>query len=175
MKLEIGPGPSKISREWITVGDFTREGVVDHVCMWGEDIFPFDDGVFDLVYASHCLEHVPWYKVDDAIREVYRLLKDDGVFEVHVPDFGYLLKCYNDKNLGDNWNKFNNQENYVKWFSSRLFSYGPTLSNYHKSCFDEEYLKHCLLSAGFKTVEKIGDSLASRLHGRINLGMRAVK
>lgn len=174
-KLEIGPGNKKISEEWITVGDFKRPGIVDKIAHWGNESLPFDNETFEIVYASHCLEHVPWYQVDYAVSEVYRILKNGGIFEVHVPDLSYIISCYQNKINGDKWQKFNNQEHYVKWFSSRLISYGPTLSNYHKSCFDEEYLSHCLSKAGFNKIEKVTSSLAHQLHGNINLGIRGKK
>lgn len=175
VKVEIGPGFGKISKEWVTIGDFEREGIVDHVASWGADALPLMDKSVDMLYASHCLEHVPWFQVDYALSEAYRVLKDGATIEIHVPDLGYLVECYMNGNSGDDWMKFDNQEHSVKWFASRLISYGPTLSNYHKSCFDQKYLTFCLKKAGFTEVEKIQHSRAHRLHGKINLGLRATK
>lgn len=44
---------------------------------------PFDNQTFDIIYCSHVLEHVP----DDrgALREFYRVLKDDGLVVLMVP------------------------------------------------------------------------------------------
>ena len=49
MKLEIGPGERKLGPDWTCVGDFSRPGVVDYICNWGEDKLPFEDGS---LYAS---------------------------------------------------------------------------------------------------------------------------
>lgn len=41
---------------------------------------------FDAVYASHVLEHVAWHEVHQALSEFHRVLKDDGILEILVPD-----------------------------------------------------------------------------------------
>lgn len=175
MKLEIGPGAAKIAEDWTTIGDFERPGVVDHICKWGQEKFPFEDQKFDLIYASHCLEHVPWYEVDFALGECHRTLKSGGYLEIHVPDLEYLISCYTNKTMGDQWRKHNNREHHVAWFASRLISYGPTLSNYHKSCYDKEYLDFVLTKNNFSNITIVEDSLAHKLHGPINIGVRATK
>ena len=175
MKLEIGPGPKKISSEWITVGDFERPNVVDHVCLWGKDPLPFNDSTFNYIYSSHCLEHVPWYQVDFAISECFRVMKPNGIIEIHVPNLEYLIECYNEKKLGDTWKKHNNREHYVSWFASRMISYGPTSSNHHKSCFDYEYLSYLLSKHGFKYIKSHNKGAAKSYHGNINMGVLAKK
>lgn len=172
-KLEIGPGPKKISPEWTTIGDF---GIaVDRRCVWGNDAIPFEDNTFDEIYSSHCLEHVPWMQVDYALLECFRVLKPGGSIEIHVPDFEYLVKCYLERRVGDSWLKYNNTDSPTKWVSSRVFSYGPGFSNFHKSCFDFEELSRVLKLAGFSDIERVSGSLADRLHGKINLGIKGVK
>jgi SAM-dependent methyltransferase len=44
---------------------------------------PFEDGVFDCVYADNSLEHA--YDVDDALREVHRVLSWQGVLVAAIP------------------------------------------------------------------------------------------
>ena len=67
--LEIGPGESRLPGEWITLDCTPRAGVVDYVGLWGKDRLPFADNCFELVYASHVLEHVPWYHTVPALVE----------------------------------------------------------------------------------------------------------
>ena len=153
MKLEIGPGERKLGPDWTCVGDFSRPGVVDYICNWGEDKLPFEDGSFEVVYSSHALEHVPWYSVDQAISECFRVLTSGGKIEIHVPNFEYIVKCYLNNKIGDNWVKANNRENPLVWAASRVFSYGPSLSNYHKSAFDKDYLFYLLTKYGFSNIK----------------------
>jgi len=62
-RLEIGPGTSRIEgfegfgyyawRNSDYVGDAARK-------------LPFADNTFELIYASHILEHIPWYGTEAA-------------------------------------------------------------------------------------------------------------
>lgn len=46
----------------------------------------FHSRIILLLYASHVLEHIPWYKTEEVLREWVRVLKPGGVLEVWVPD-----------------------------------------------------------------------------------------
>lgn len=46
---------------------------------------PFPDDHFDLVLASHVLEHLTHYV--EAVREIHRILKPGGTFVAKVPEF----------------------------------------------------------------------------------------
>lgn len=58
---------------------------------------PFSDEAFDVIYCSHVLEHVP----DDrkAMRELFRVLKDDGLAVLLVPLKGE--KTYENSSIVD--------------------------------------------------------------------------
>lgn len=49
---------------------------------------PFPDNSFDIITANQVLEHV--WKVDHLLKEIYRVLKDDGIFIVGVPNLASL-------------------------------------------------------------------------------------
>lgn len=175
IKVEIGPGDKKIGSDWITIGDFERPGIVDHVCNWGKDKIPLASDSVDFIYTSHALEHVPWFQSDFALSECYRVLKIGGLIEIHVPNFEYIVQCYIERKIGDHWIKYNNREHHTTWAASRIFTHGPTFSNYHKSCWDREYLDYCLVKNNFKNITLCDGGKAKEYHGIINLGMRAVK
>lgn len=44
---------------------------------------PFKDGMFTKVFASHSLEHASNWEV--AIQEIWRVLSENGIVEIHVP------------------------------------------------------------------------------------------
>ena len=48
----------------------------------------YDDKFFDRVIAIHVLEHLP--NLPSALNEVYRILKDDGIFQIVIPCEGGL-------------------------------------------------------------------------------------
>jgi len=47
--------------------------------------YPFQDNEFDVVYSSHCLEHLD--NVFDFMKEVHRILKSKGRLIIKVPHF----------------------------------------------------------------------------------------
>jgi len=59
-----------------------------------ENGLPFKDGTIDYVYASHVLEHIN--NVTDLIKEVHRVLKTGGRFEIYVP-YGVTTSLYHAK------------------------------------------------------------------------------
>lgn len=171
--LDIGPG------------DHPREGfdtldVLGHPTYraeWGSDPLPIEDESYDTVYSSHCIEHIPWYRTDSALSEVFRILKPGGTVEIHTVDFAVVVKGYLSGEALEKWTcqGFNEQLDPMKWVASRLFAYqrGETGENWHRACFDEAYLRDCLSRAGFGRIERCEPPVNH--HGIINLGMRGVK
>jgi predicted SAM-dependent methyltransferase len=60
-----------------------------------DNLRPFADQSVDLIYVSHCLEHISYHRVDEVLAEWYRVLKPGGVLRLGVPDFDALLSVYN--------------------------------------------------------------------------------
>ena len=86
--LNIGSG--FLYREgWVNVDKF-KEDRVDILADL-EHGLPFDDDTFDYVYASHVLEHI--VNCADLIKDVHRVLKKGGIFEVYVP-YGITASLY---------------------------------------------------------------------------------
>jgi SAM-dependent methyltransferase len=103
--LEIGPGSSphpranafleyRFSDEFLAVrqrGDI--EDAPNYqgrpVTHYSGDLFPFKDGEFDYVIASHVLEHVP--NPDIFMSEIYRVGKGRGYLEFPLPPYDYLF------------------------------------------------------------------------------------
>lgn len=169
-KLEIGPGKSKIDSDWITV-NIVKTPCTDIISEWGKTPLPFEDNEFDLVYSSHCLEHIPWHDTIFALKDAYRILNSGGILEIWVPDFEYIVNCYKSKKCGDNWRKYNEESDYMKWVNGRIFTYGESP---HHCVFDHDYLQMCLIESGFKDIFKL-EKPRGYDHGKINMGLRGVK
>lgn len=183
--LEIGPGERRI-QNFETV-NIIKSKSTDYVSDTTKKL-PFSDNTFNIVYASHVLEHTPWYLSEKTVKEWARVLKPGGKVEIWVPDSYKIAKAFvegverNNKDfLKDGWFRFNEEKNINKWFSGRMFSYGDGLGtrghfNYHLSAYSEEYLKELLKNSGFIEVKKMrhaecrGDD-----HGWINLGITGIK
>jgi len=171
--LEIGPGISSLGKEWDSMDMVQRPHVnIKH------DIrsfpYPIESGRYDLVYMSHILEHIPWFQTEECLKEVKRILKVGGTLEIWVPDLRKLVEAYLNPtlNANDGWYKFNPEKDPVKWFNGRLFTYGPDEENWHRAAFDREYLKRCLVKAGFQEIFDLNKPRGHD-HGWINLGVAA--
>jgi len=178
--LEIGPGEDGPTFP----GSFTVDSVarkhITNVATWGTDNLPFEDGVFQYIYTSHVLEHVPWYKTKSALDEVYRVLAPSGKFEVWVPDFRKLVSVYLSGDFfQEDWTPLNDEREPMKWLAGRMFC-GTRLeeeSSWHRAVFDEAYLRRCLEGSGFKDVVRLEDQPPEQRvnHKFINLGMSGIK
>lgn len=168
--LEIGPGnhPLPGFESLDAVGKST------YTARWGyQDLNPIvNPDSYDEVYASHVLEHIPWNRTIRALKDVFRILKPGGVFEVWVPDFEYIVSCYQRRVCGDTWRRDNPSSDPLLWVNGRIFTYGPEIENYHFACFDYEHLSNCLSQAGFADIERIAKRTRGTSHGPIDLGVR---
>ena len=173
-KLEIGPKDKRITDTWETLDMLPGENV--DIVADIRNPLPVKDDVYDLVYMSHVLEHVPWYQTTEVLKELYRILKNKGVLEVWVPDFKKVVGGYLDHSLirFDGWYRFNPERDPMLWVNGRIFTYGPGEDNWHRAVFDKKHLRNCMLKAGFVAIKKLEQPRGIG-HGWINLGMKGVK
>ncbi len=124
--LEIGPGTVD-AKSVVFPGADTLDGVVGnptYKASWGKTALPIESETYDRVFASHVLEHVPWYRVKFALTEAHRILKPGGELEIYVPDFEAIVRSYLAKQCGDKWRVFNPDNDYMTWVNGRIFTYG---------------------------------------------------
>ena len=144
---------------------------------------PFKDNTFDLIYASHVLEHIPWYKTEEVLKEWVRILKPGGQLEVWVPDGLKICRVLIEaesgltKTIPDDWDIFNPRHDPFLWVNGRLI-YGARLDypSWHRAIFSPRYLEKLFGRVGLGNV-KIMDSSEVRgyNHGWINLGVKGIK
>lgn len=100
---------------------------------------PFDRGSFDLIYASHVLEHVQRHTVIATLSHWRDLLKDGGVLRLAVPNFEAIVERYNSHhNLRELIGLLYGGQNHPK--------------NNHFITFDAITLTTDLVSAGFRDI-----------------------
>jgi predicted SAM-dependent methyltransferase len=89
--LNLGCG-NRYHRDWVNL-NFTSTGphVIAHNLYKG---IPFEDGLFDVVYHSHLLEHFPKRFALFFLKECHRVLKPGGVIRVAVPDLEQIARTY---------------------------------------------------------------------------------
>ena len=148
----------------------------------------FKDNTFDIVYASHVLEHIPWYQVKWVLQEWTRILKPGGRLEVWVPD-GYKI-CSALINYEDNGTDVTAKDGYYEcvenndprlWVNLRIYAHGDGKgdlrnANWHRTLFTESLLKDMFKSSGLSSIESLSnEQVRGRDHGWINLGCGGVK
>lgn len=178
--LEIGSGNKRIPN--FETLDIIGGKNIDYVLDAGKTL-PFKDNTFDLIYASHVLEHIPWYKTERVLNEWFRILKSGGILEIWVPDglkiYKILKKAEKDslKTIPDNWDLLNQKRDPFLWVNGRLF-YGarPDYPSWHKAIFTPSYLKNLFDRIGLIEVKKMNNTeIRGYDHGWINLGVKGKK
>jgi SAM-dependent methyltransferase len=182
-RLEIGPG-ADVLKGFETVDVTTRRNVT----YLGNALrLPLPSDTFSVVYASHIIEHVPWYHVETAIREWVRVLRPGGVLQIWTPNGLRIAKAFVDAEErgsrdfhNDGWWRFNEEKDACKWASGRCFSYGDgsgrSHPNWHMSLFSPRYLRQLLVDAGLTEVREMDRSeVRGHDHGWINLGVCGTK
>jgi predicted SAM-dependent methyltransferase len=183
--LEIGPGDRPLPGfESLNIA---KDDFSAHIAN-AANTLPFEDDSFDLIYASHILEHVPWTHTVQALCEWRRVLKSGAAIEVWVPDGLKICRQFvlsedsgDPFSAPDNWYKYNDDKDACVWANGRIFTYGDgngTLGhrNWHLALFSPRYLEKVLRQAGFRDIQRMSiNQVRGHNHGWINLGMTGVK
>jgi len=184
--LEIGPGGKRL--DGFETLDVVGGRNVDYVCDAAKRL-PFDSDTFDLVYASHVLEHIPWYQTEDVLVEWVRILKPRGALEIWVPDgFRICEALVAAEKVGDTSYlehdgrpRLNPDSDPCKWASYRVFTWGDGTGrsnhpNWHRALLTPRYLRKALAQAGLVDIREMDRSeVRGYDHGWINLGMTGRK
>lgn len=161
-------GPRDVPVEGFDTLDCDPQWGAHHLACWGQDVLPFADDTYDVVYASHVLQFIPWRYTAEALSEVWRILRPGGTIEIWVPDFDYITAGMHGKiTLEEMGPCKNNRE----WYLLKMFGEDP---DWHKSVFGKSELEMYLETVGFKHVERKEVSRGFN-HGKISLGVTAVK
>jgi predicted SAM-dependent methyltransferase len=89
-RLNIGCGQRYCSG-WTNIDYVGSEDVLAHDLRKG---LPFPDESFDVVYHSHVLEHISKQDAGAFMKECFRVLKQNGILRVVVPDLELLVRNY---------------------------------------------------------------------------------
>jgi len=145
MKLHIGARTR--ADDWKTL-DIAGGPEVDYVgnC---KDLSQFATESVEVIYASHCLEHLA-YQVDllQALREWFRVLKPGAPVMISVPDLETLCRLFLQPQLSAK-----------DRFQIMRMMFGGQIDphDYHYVGLNWEFLGEYLWAAGFRNIERVQD------------------
>lgn len=181
-QLEIGPNKGRLPG--FETFDIVPGPLVDHVGDCRR--MPFPDGSFDLVYASHVLEHIQWDEVESTVAEWARILKPGGALEVHTVDAYRIMKAvvvYEETGEwtgpAPEWRKDMTRSDVMLFGTGRLLNWAKDGSVYqlHRALITPKYLRRCFERAGLVDLHPLAreDARGTRHSAWINQGLRGVK
>ena len=173
MKLELGGGDAptsgydgidRIQKDWCKY------------CFDMEKTFPWpiESNKYDEVIAIHVLEHFNLSKANIIFSEVFRILKQNGIFKVHVPNGEVICKAYlskKDKTICI-YPMYGGETQVESEYSFA-----------HKVLYDEYMLFQIFNNTGFAQIENYTNDVSDRhddfwekhLNGKISLKMSGKK
>lgn len=96
--INIGAGPHfPILKDWLILEEVVSYNNPFSFKLTKDCVFPVPDGAAELVYSSHCLEHLDDATVDRVLSESVRALKNDGVLLLKLPDFETVLNTWRER------------------------------------------------------------------------------
>ncbi len=121
---------------------------------------PVPDESYVEVFASHCLEHVPFQKGKICLREWLRVLKKDGLLIVDTPCLERNINLYINNTWQNDFNNltpaekekcsFNHTPNKTLWLNFKIFS-SDVQWDLHYANYDSDLLVKFCLDAGFSS------------------------
>jgi predicted SAM-dependent methyltransferase len=115
--LNLGCG-NRYHHDWINIDYFSNDScVISHNLMNG---IPFPENSVDVVYHSHVLEHFSRKDGEKFISECFRVLKNNGIIRIAVPDLEQIAREYL-KNLELAINGDKNAEFNYEWIMLEMY------------------------------------------------------
>ncbi len=181
-RLEIGPHKRRI--EGFETLDIVKGPLVDHVADCRK--LPFPDATFDLVYASHVIEHIEWTDVEATLKEWARVVKPGGHLEVHTVNSYRIAKMLveyeetgNFPDVACQWRNTMHRYDPYLIMTGRILNFpkGGSVYQLHRAMITPGYLKQCFHVSGLGEFEELGrEDLRGQLHPDwVTMGLRGVK
>jgi len=184
-RLEIGPDQwPKSGYETLDIAPYPW---VDYVLNAAKPL-PFADNTFIEIYASHILEHFPWYHTERILREWVRILAPGGWLKIVVPDCLKVCEIIRDYELQNEDNTFiyplypfNPEKDPYFWADAIIFAEGDESGdishpNWHHALFTPRHLTRLLEKAGLINIQKVSqDEVRVMPHWPISIALKGQK
>ncbi|MDD3159608.1 MAG: methyltransferase domain-containing protein [Candidatus ainarchaeum sp.] len=107
---------------------------------------PFKDNTFSEIYSRFLLEHLSRKDAIKSLSEIYRVLKNNGTFEIIVPDLKYFCKLF-----------ISEKGQLKEWALNKMYGFENYDEDHHFFGYDEEILTEFLKYVKFTYIKKIDD------------------
>jgi len=139
IRLNLGCGGDK--REGYINIDIRKSVEPDLILDLENEGLPYNDNSVEEVVAQDFLEHISWKKAVWLLKEIYRVLRPEGILKLRCPDLFRILSTVKNHSYG--WEK-------ASFWICGAQDYPE---NVHKSAFWKDSLALTLREIGFKIVE----------------------
>ncbi len=83
---------SRYHKDWINIDFYADSKNIKRVNILKG--LPFKNNSFDIVYSSHFFEHLSLHNAKYILKEIHRILKQDGIIRIVVPDLENICREY---------------------------------------------------------------------------------
>lgn len=150
LKLHVGSGKRNFGKNWVHIdgGDY------DHLDIKTNDLFnlPFEDDSVDLIYASHVISYYDREEVVILLKHWYKLLKNNGILRLAVPDFRVMALLYSNTMEFLDWDLPITELDDILGPMYGKMQMGDKFI-YHKTVYDYMSLAKLLRDVGFSNVK----------------------
>lgn len=115
------------------------------------DGLPLEDGALDYVVSIHTLPELPYPSLLPAVRELRRVLHEDGTLRLALPDLERAIRAYVAGDVG----YFLVPDEHVRSLGGKLAAQ-LTWYGYSRSLFTFDFVEELLFAAGFRRVVQCG-------------------
>lgn len=113
-----------------------------------KDLSQFQDGMFDMIYGSHVLEHIPQFQMVQTLSGLNRILSPSGKLLISVPDLETLCRLFLNPDL----------DKAARFHVMRMMFGGQTDPfDFHYVGLNAEILMDYLGAANFKFCKQVED------------------
>jgi SAM-dependent methyltransferase len=103
--------------------------------------WPYPNNIFEQIFSSHVLEHLPLRGARVCLTESYRCLKHGGILRISVPDLDRCIEKYR-------------SENAAEWAVDFFEAKETSEKNMHHFMYNFNSLGALMHEAGFKNVKR---------------------
>lgn len=146
LRVQIGPGHNCYLKGWLNVDANIVTAKID---LWANlvNTLPFRHNSVESLYCFSVLQHLPYFRVEPLLREIYYCLEVGGLARIAVAHAGNAAKAY--------------VENRTDWFGTWPIEYESIGGKFENYClcageilrlFDYSLLAELLTRAGFSDI-----------------------